>query len=518
MALRQILAKRQMVTTSRGAPLAAGFVYLYEPNTQSLISAYGDSGLSQQLTNPVRLSGSGRAEIWVSRDCDVRITDRNGNLVVEELNANPDELGAEDSGGLVPNGSFEVDTNADGVPDGWTRTNYTASTNAIDTSESTDGDQCFRFTSAGANGGGELETTNFFPVNEVDDLRVRFDLRSSLATLRNVVSVRWYDISSAFISASDIYDSTSNPTSFATQSLFATPPANSRFAKIRIIGCHPSTGLAGSTYIDRIEVFYQAVVSGVFGNLELLDNQLRSNNVNGNIDLNPNGTGLVRVNSQNVRDAGLLFNTGLLPIARGGTNAATAADARTQLGLGALAVLSTINGGLWSGTDLAVVDGGTGASDAANARSNLGANDAANLTAGVLANARVQQSNVTQHQAALAIATSQVTSGTFADARVAQTNVTQHQAALGAEASTVSTLVRRDGSGDINVRLVRSEFANDDSSVVSGFTYRVNNTTDNYLRVCTAARAKRAITLTHTIQSDPGGTPSGTAGDVFEYY
>lgn len=298
MALKNIIAPRQQVLNAQGNPVAGGQVFLYQPGTTTFITSYMDSGLVQPHTNPVRLSGSGRSNIWITRDCDVRILDRNGNLILEELNANPDDIGAEQAGGLVPNGSFEIDSDADLIPDGWTLVNEAGSSNAIDTAESTDGAQSFRFTSSGS-GGGSLTTTDFFPVNDVDQLRVNLDMKASVATVLNIVRVEWYDISFTPISNSDIYSSTANPLTFTSFNLLATPPALARFAKLRLIGGDPSVALAGSSWWDRINVFYPAVVSGVFDNITIQNNQIITTNLNGDLELGPNGTGAVNVNQVN---------------------------------------------------------------------------------------------------------------------------------------------------------------------------------------------------------------------------
>jgi len=88
------------------------------------------------------------------------------------------------------------------------------------------------------------------------------------------------------------------------------------------------------------------------GNLSLAGNTLSSTNTNGNLVLAPNGTGSVAI-SKIALTGGTISGITDLALADGGTGASTAADARTNLGLGSIATQASnnvsITGGAISG-------------------------------------------------------------------------------------------------------------------------------------------------------------------------
>jgi hypothetical protein len=170
--------------------------------------------------------------------------------------------------------------------------------------------------------------------------------------------------------------------------------------------------------------------------------------------------------------------------------------------------------------------------------------DAANLVAGLLLDARVQASNVTQHAAAIAaavqslvqITAAQVVGGTFADALIAQSNVTQHEGGLGTVSESGGRLVKRDAdgtakcvylaaTGEITAPVVRSALyditAANDALPHSYIAVSDAATYPGYNRLgykTTYLVSESALLLGSVIQLDPGGTPTGRPGQQFFYY
>jgi hypothetical protein len=75
-------------------------------------------------------------------------------------------------------------------------------------------------------------------------------------------------------------------------------------------------------------------------------------------------------------------------------------------------------------------------------------------------------------------------------------------------AATANTVAGRNGSGDIFARLIRQTFANQ-TTISGGMVFRVNDSTDNFLRVCSDTAAIRTFL---DVPTRTGGNASGTWG------
>ena len=117
----------------------------------------------------------------------------------------------------------------------------------------------------------------------------------------------------------------------------------------------------------------------------------------------------------------LVSQSGVLAVSSGGTGGATAAAARTNLGLSSMATQASssvsITGGAIVGIlDIAVADGGTGASNASDARSNLGLGTMATQAANAVA---IAGGDATLTN--LAATTAFITGSTITDAVISNT-------------------------------------------------------------------------------------------------
>jgi hypothetical protein len=167
----------------------------------------------------------------------------------------------------VLNGSFEIDSDADGVPDSWTRNLYAGGTSAIYTAAPASGANAFSFIHPGgaSNGGGNL-TSDYIECSPLLNYILSAILWSTAAGMKNKIQVQFYDkTKTANGSAVDLYNSVANPTS-ATAFLFGIKPtASSAFFKIILIGGFTDTDVAGTTYFDDVQLrgVFPDVTAGV---------------------------------------------------------------------------------------------------------------------------------------------------------------------------------------------------------------------------------------------------------------
>jgi len=159
----------------------------------------------------------------------------------------------------VPNGSFEIDTDNDGIPDNWTLNLYAGGSAAFDTA-SAHGSKAYKFTrTAGAgNGGGYLES-GYMECSPIGVYMIGFSIKSSVANLKNIVKIRYFNKDKVYISDQDVYSSTTNPTSWQRYQYTMNIPSDARYYKIRLIGGYTDTDVAGDTYYDDVAIYNKVV-------------------------------------------------------------------------------------------------------------------------------------------------------------------------------------------------------------------------------------------------------------------
>lgn len=154
---------------------------------------------------------------------------------------------------VLVNPSFEIDSDSDGVPDGWTFTPLAGGSGALTTTGPHHGERSFVFTrtSGVGNGGGEL-LSDYIPVTTGLSYTLGFGIKQSSAQPRTKFIAQFYTNAKTTLADTTVYNSTVNPTAWAEKEYNVIPPANARFCKINIVGGATDKDFAGTIAVDNI--------------------------------------------------------------------------------------------------------------------------------------------------------------------------------------------------------------------------------------------------------------------------
>lgn len=157
----------------------------------------------------------------------------------------------------IANPSFEQDTDANNTPDNWTWSGFTGGTKLVDDTEHAHGAKSFKVTSPGGvgQGGGTLTMDDFFEVSPQRPFLLGIQMKSSVATIKNIVEILWYDEDQVSVSTTTLFsEDTNNPTDWRLYFFHCAPPSTARYAKIRLTGCDNTNTTAGSVWFDDLTI------------------------------------------------------------------------------------------------------------------------------------------------------------------------------------------------------------------------------------------------------------------------
>ena len=257
--------KFKYTIASTGQPGAGYKLFSYEEGTSTKKTTWTSLDKTAENSNPIILDSNGEADVWIDGNYKFVLaqpndTDPPTSPVWTYDNIRSGEAnGTSSSGDVVgdkpTNGSFEIDTDSDGVPDNWTIAAFTGGIIEIDSTSSTHGTNSLKFTSGGVNGAGSATTDEFYEVEANKEIGVRFSLISDDVDTLNKVEVYWYDTSQVFISSTAVYnEGAANPTTWTRKAYNAVSPSTARFAKIVVTGVDAASTTFSTTRFDNVEL------------------------------------------------------------------------------------------------------------------------------------------------------------------------------------------------------------------------------------------------------------------------
>ena len=160
------------------------------------------------------------------------------------------------------NGNFENDSDGDGVPDFWSKTDnhgttYPGGSVAFETTSPLSGAQSIKMVHPGgaSNGGGLLES-DYYECSDVAPFWLGFIHYASAAGMKNQVIVYWYDEDQVAhgTPSTTAYNSVNNPTSATYHLAWCAPPSGARYYTVGLVGGFTDTDVAGTAYFDAVTI------------------------------------------------------------------------------------------------------------------------------------------------------------------------------------------------------------------------------------------------------------------------
>lgn len=178
------------------------------------------------------------------------------STMMTKVKDNFDFLYSQSAGGEgLNNPSFEIDADADKVPDNWTKSAFSGGAASLTTVSSyvDHGSKAMKFTHPGGNGngGGQLHS-DYVGCSTGARVAISFSLMSSPITCRSKVNVDWYNNALSTIGNTTIFDSSALTTAYRRYTFFAAPPTSAKWAAVNLIGGTTESTVAGAVYFDNI--------------------------------------------------------------------------------------------------------------------------------------------------------------------------------------------------------------------------------------------------------------------------